>query len=105
MIRVSVLYPSDSGKKFDLDYYVNKHMALVRQRLGDLGLVRLEVDRGLSGGGPGEAAPFVCIGHVYFDSLEHFRTAMSRHGQELLADVPNYTDIPPRIQVSEIIAC
>ena len=26
MIRVSVMYPSGEGKKFDYDYYVNKHM-------------------------------------------------------------------------------
>jgi hypothetical protein len=26
------------------------------------------------------------------------------HGKELLADIPNYTDIPPTIQISEIVA-
>ena len=33
MIRVSVLYAHEAGKKFDHDYYVNKHMKLVRERL------------------------------------------------------------------------
>jgi len=28
MIRVSVLYPASEGKKFDVDYYKNKHMKL-----------------------------------------------------------------------------
>ena len=53
MIRVSVLYATGDGKTFDHDYYVNKHMVLVRERLGDLGLRRLEVDRGIAGGAPG----------------------------------------------------
>ena len=35
MIRVSVLYPAGEGKKF-ATYYLQKHMPLVRERLGKL---------------------------------------------------------------------
>jgi len=104
MIRVTVLYANESGKKFDHDYYVNKHMKLVRDRLTAFGLVRTEVDRGKAGGLPGSLAPFVAIGHVYFNKLEDFQKAMDKHGGEILADVANYTNIPPQIQISEIIA-
>ena len=34
MIRVSVLSPMGEGKKFDATYYLQKHMPLVRERLG-----------------------------------------------------------------------
>lgn len=57
MFRVSVMYAGKNGGKFDLDYYAKKHMALVRERLGSLGLVRTEVDKGLAGGASGQAAP------------------------------------------------
>ena len=53
MIRVTVLYPNESGKRFDVDYYTHKHMTLVRDRLTGFGLVRTEVDKGLAGGAPG----------------------------------------------------
>src|SRR2546422_5731402 len=56
MIRISVLYPSSEGKKFDVNYYVNRHMKLVRERLGSFGLVRTEVDKGVAGGAPGAPA-------------------------------------------------
>ena len=46
MIRVSVMYPSGEGKTFNCDDYVHKHMALVTQRIGGAGLLRLEVDKG-----------------------------------------------------------
>lgn len=105
MIRVSVLYPNEAGKKFDLDYYVKKHMRLVHDRLDGLGLQRVEVDRGVAGGAPGAPAPFASIGHVYFNSLAEFQTAMGKHGKELFADVPNFTDIQPQVQISEVIAC
>ncbi len=104
MIRISVMYPSGEGKKFDHTYYARKHMALVQERLGKLGLLRLEVDKGLSGGAPGAPAPFACMGHLYFNTVDEFQRAMKAHGKELMADVPNFTDITPQIQISEIVA-
>ncbi len=104
MIRVSVMYPSGEGKKFDHAYYAKTHMALVHARLDRLGLRRTEVDRGLGGGAPGAPAPYAAVGHVYFDSVAAFQTAMKAHGKELFDDVPNFTDITPQVQISEIIA-
>ncbi|HTO10618.1 MAG TPA: EthD family reductase [Candidatus Binatia bacterium] len=103
MVRITVLYPNESGKKFDHDYYVNKHMKLVRDRLGAFGLVRTEVDRGQAGGAPGSPAPYIALGHVYFNRAEDFAKGMGQHGQEIMADIANYTSIQPQIQISEII--
>jgi uncharacterized protein (TIGR02118 family) len=104
MIRVSVLYPNEAGKKFDHEYYARKHMALVRERLSSFGLVRVEVDRGIAGGAPSAPAPFVSIGHVYFNSLADFQKGMAAHGAEFMNDIPNYTNIQPQFQISEIVA-
>jgi len=103
MVRISVFYATSEGKKFDHDYYVNRHMKLVRDRLTSFGLVRTEVDKGMAGGAPGAPAPYVAIGHVYFHSLDGFQKGMGQHGKEIMGDVPNYTNIPPQIQISEII--
>jgi uncharacterized protein (TIGR02118 family) len=103
MVRISVLYPNEAGKKFDTDYYKNRHMALVTERLRSFGLIRTEVDKGLAGGGPGAPAPYVAIGHVYFNSVQDFQKGMGTHGKEIMADIPNYTNINPIIQISEVI--
>ena len=103
MVRITVLYPNEPGKKFDYDYYQHKHMSLVRDRLSSFGLVRTEVDKGLAGGAPGAPAPYVCIGHVYFNHLDGFQKGMGQHGKEIMADIPNYTTIQPQIQISEIL--
>jgi uncharacterized protein (TIGR02118 family) len=103
MIRVTVLYPNESGKKFDVDYYINKHMKMVSERLKSFGLVRTEVDKGVAGGGPGAPAPYVCIGHVYVSSVADFQKGMGAHGKEIMGDIPNYTNIQPTIQISEIV--
>ena len=103
MVRITVLYPNETGKKFDVDYYRNRHMKLVGDRLKSFGLVRTEVDKGLAGGAPGAPAPYVCIGHVYFNSVGDFQKGMGAHGKEIMADIPNYTNIQPQIQISEIL--
>jgi uncharacterized protein (TIGR02118 family) len=103
MIRVTVLYASGDGKKFDHDYYVKKHMTLVQERLKSFGIVRTEVDKGVAGGAPGAPAPYVAIGHVYFNTVADFQKGMGQHGKEIMADIANYTNIQPQIQISEII--
>lgn len=35
MIRVSVMYPKQDGGEFNYDYYLQTHMPLVKERLGD----------------------------------------------------------------------
>jgi len=98
MIRVSVLYPREPGKKFDLDYYVNKHMALVHQKMDSAGLVKAEVDKAAD-----ENIPFIAAGHLYFKSMEDFQNGFFPHAADFGADMPNYTDIAPQLQISEIL--
>ena len=101
MIKVSVLYPSDKGSKFDIDYYCTKHMPMVQQKLG-AACKKIAVERGLEGGAPGSKPGFAAMGHLYCDSIEAFRAAFGPHAKEIMADIPNYTDIAPTIQISEI---
>ena len=99
MIRVSVLYPSKDGGEFNIDYYRNQHLDLVRERLGDA-LKGSEVYKGLAGA-EGAAPPFVSIGHLFFDSVEAFEEAFGAHGEAIMADIPNYTNIEPQILIDE----
>ena len=103
MLRVSVLYPNEPGKKFDWEYYLNRHVATVDKLLTPLGMLRSEVDKGLGSGQPDAPPPYIAMGHMYFDSLDDFQKALAAHGEELTTDVPNYTDIQAQIQVSEVI--
>jgi hypothetical protein len=34
--------------------------------------------------------------------VEEFQKAMGAHGPEIIGDVPNYTDIEPQIQISQM---
>ena len=102
MIRVSVLYPDGDGKTFDHDYYANSHIPMVTEKLKSFGLAGGAVDKGLGGAAPGAPAPYVSIGHLLFETIEGFQQAFGAHGEEIMADIPNYTNIEPIIQISEI---
>jgi uncharacterized protein (TIGR02118 family) len=102
MIRVLVLYPQAKGTRFDHDYYEQKHMPFVREKLEPLGMIRAEVDRGVAGG-PGQPAPFFAAAHLIFETPEKFQQAFASAGAELMADIPNYTDVEPQIQISEMV--
>ena len=103
MIKVSVFYPNEEGKKFDMDYYSGKHMPLVQSRLDSMGLLRIEVERGVSSADPNAPAPFVAIGVMYFNTVEEVHEGFKTHGREIMGDIPNYTDIAPQFQISEIV--
>ena len=101
MIRLAVLYPNETGKKFDMDYYLNKHIPMVNDTLGNLGLVRTEVDKGIAGLEPGSPPPYVAICYMYFENMESMQNSMANSG-DLMSDLPNFSDIQPRVQISEI---
>jgi len=102
MIKATVLYPAGEGK-FDMEYYLNTHIPFTEKLLKPYGLVRVEVDKGIAGGGPGEAAPYVAMAHLIFNSIEDFQKGVQSHDADLAADVKNFTDIKPFFQVSEIL--
>lgn len=101
MIKVSVFYPNNEGAKFDMDYYCNQHIPMVRQKLGPA-CKNAAVEQGLTGPTPGSRPAFIAMGHLYFDSVEAFQTAFGPHAQAIMADIPNYTEIQPTIQISDV---
>jgi uncharacterized protein (TIGR02118 family) len=104
MIKVTLFYPNEPGKKFDMDYYCNKHMPLTHQRLDPMGLMRSEVEKGVSDTDPNAPPRFLAVGSFYFDSVEQVHEAYRTHGRELLGDIKNYTDIQPQFLISEVVA-
>ena len=101
MIKVSALYPHQPDARFDMAYYCDQHMPLVRRLLGPA-IKNLAVEQGLSGRTPGSAPLYVALGHIYFESIPAFVEAWTPHAAEILADIPNYTNLQASLQISEV---
>jgi len=102
MIKVSVIYPGKPGVRFDHDYYREKHMPLIKRRMG-AGLAYYAVDKGLEGAAPGTPAPYVAMCHLLCESLEGYQAAYNPHAQEILRDIGNFTDQAPVVQISQVV--
>ena len=86
MIKVSVMYPNTPGARFDHEYYRDKHMPLVKSRMGD-SCKYYTVDKGLAGGAPGAPATYVGMCHLFCDSVEAFQAGFGPHAKEIMADI------------------
>lgn len=102
MVKVSVVYPNGTDTKFDIDYYCNTHIPLVGGLLGDA-LKGATVEKGIAGGAPGSPAPYAAMGNMYFDSAEDFGNAFGPNAEKIMGDLPNFTNIEPVIQISEVL--
>jgi len=103
MYKVSVMYPNQEGARFDFQYYQTTHMDLVKKHLKPFGLIKTDAERGISGGGD-QAAPYICIGNLYFESRDGYDMGIAEAGPILREDIPNFTDITPVRQISEILS-
>lgn len=101
MIKVSVFYPNTENCKFDLDYYCNTHMPMVRDLLGS-SCMGIGVDHGLAGGTPGARPAYAAIGHLSFETVAAFQAAFGPHAKAISADLRNYTNVEPVIQISNV---
>ncbi len=95
MIKVSVSYPKGEGTTFDHKYYAATHIPLCNSTFNP---AKTEVEKGIDG-------PSVAGVAFYFDSMEAMQGAFgSPQMADVMADVPNYTNIAPVMQVSEVVS-
>jgi uncharacterized protein (TIGR02118 family) len=103
MVRVIGFYKWKRGARFDHQYYRTKHMAMARDLLQPLGLLKLESDEFLV---IGEAQEGVIIAatYAYFETPGAARAALAAAGPALLKSVPEYTDLLPELVMSQVTA-
>ncbi len=101
MVKVTILYPNGDGKTFDMDYYSKKHMPMLQTLFGDT-LKHIAIDKGIAGRTPDEAVPYLAIGYLYFDTLSDYEKSFGPNAEKIISDIPNYTNIQPIVQISEV---
>ena len=102
MIKVSVMYPNTPGARFNHEYYRDTHMPLVKARMGE-SCKSYTVDKGLAGSTPGAPATYVGMCHIFCDTVASFQAGFGPHATEIMADISNYTDLTPVLQISEVV--
>ncbi|MEM6522487.1 MAG: EthD family reductase [Bacteroidota bacterium] len=101
-IKVTIMYPYDVNKTFDMDYYEDKHMPMLADLFGGA-MKKYEIDQGLRGRTSDDDVPFLAIGYLHFDSVVDYEKAFARNAEKILADIPNYTNVQPIVQISRVV--
>lgn len=101
MIRVSISYPTKAGSRFDADYYLKVHMPMAAKLLSPA-IHSATAEIGIAGEEPGSPAPYAAIAGFICDSVDAFTQAFAPVADTLQGDIPNYTDIEPVIQFSNL---
>ena len=98
---LTVTYPKGENTNFDHDYYVNTHIPLCQRLFGEHGLCG-SVLRTEEGKGPGSGDLNHASIDLVFETAEGMQAALAAGGQEVGADIVNYTNTTPRMSFGTI---
>ena len=101
MIKVSVMYPNGPDARFDVAYYRDRHMPMVKKLMGEH-CKYYAVDVAMPSV-PESNTPYIVMGHLFCDSVDAFQAGFGPHTKEIMGDIPNYTNQTPIIQMSEVL--
>ncbi|MEO1064289.1 MAG: EthD family reductase [Actinomycetota bacterium] len=94
MLSVLIMYPKTDDSTFDIDYYVETHMPMLADALGDA----------CQGWGAStvSSGTWQAYGWAIVDSQAAFDAAMAEHGAAIMGDVPNYTNVQPQLVIGDV---
>jgi len=101
MIKITVTYPNRPGGRFDANYYLTVHMPMAARLLSPA-LKAITAEIGIGGETPGQPPPYAAIAGFTCESVDAFMRAFLPVADQLQTDIPNYTDLDPVLQISNL---
>lgn len=92
---VYVGYPAAAGARFDMKYYLSKHMPLVQSKWTSYGLENWSVTEFKDSN-----APYCVQAVLHFKDQAAFGKASS-DSEEVFGDIPQFTDLKPTLYHGE----
>jgi len=99
---ITVLYPAKDNVAFDFDFYVRRHVPLIKDILGN-SLHRVEVRRGATANDGSSAPTYTCVISIWIADWPAYEKAIAARASELIAEVPLFTKVMPVMQIDEVI--
>jgi uncharacterized protein (TIGR02118 family) len=95
---VTILYPRKEGWKFDLDYYLSKHMPLSAKHWKPQGLKSYRVTKFA------DDHPYTYGCAMNWENIDAFNKASHQEsGKEVLGDIPNFSSEQPVLMAGEVV--
>ncbi|OLN86556.1 hypothetical protein CCHL11_08522 [Colletotrichum chlorophyti] len=102
-ITITVVFPNEADAKYDIDYYVNKHMPLIQERWGQYGVKSWSVTK-FQNGADGSAPLYAFGSTVSWDNLDQIKSAFAGpEAAEIMGDVSNFSNKQPIFLTGEVL--
>ena len=100
MVSVMAMYPANAS--FDLTYYLEKHMPLVRTKLEPHGLKKTEVHL-IAGTAAGDPAPYHVVTLLYFEDEATLKNALATPDAEaVVADIKSFYGGDAQLLITQV---
>jgi uncharacterized protein (TIGR02118 family) len=76
---------------------------MLREKWTGMGMSDVRLIRGTGGLG-GEPLVYHMVALLRFGSQQELERALQAHGREIMADIKNYTNVNPTVQLNEEVA-
>jgi uncharacterized protein (TIGR02118 family) len=63
----------------------------------------VDLEQGIAGIAPDSPSPYFMIGSLNFNSLEDLQNSLATHGEELVGDITNFTDVQAEMVISQVV--
>jgi uncharacterized protein (TIGR02118 family) len=95
MNSVLILYPKTDDSTFDMDYYVNTHMPLYANAIGDVcqawGVSAAHGDK------------YHAVSWMMVESMDALGARMKEHGGPVMADIKNFTNVRAEMITGDVV--
>lgn len=103
MIVVTIMYAFEPDATFDMDYYVNSHLPLVRKLFEPMGMRAMRLSTSPTEGAPGQPT-YRAITQLDFDDVASVLAALGEHAAAMQGDLENFSSLRPVTQFGESVA-
>lgn len=101
--HATVLYPNEDDIKFDMSYYLSKHMPLVAKSFGKHGLTKWEVIE-YKPAADGTKPTYLVGATLVWDAPEQLGAALaSEDATPVFGDIPNFTNKQPVFIAGQLV--
>ncbi|KAJ5191847.1 uncharacterized protein N7498_010832 [Penicillium cinerascens] len=94
-VLVQVIYPTSAAPNFNMEYYLNNHIPLVKKRWGPQGLQSCTVIAGAKDTGYHVQAMMIWKNLASFENV--------KGAEEVREDIKNFTDVAPYRWVGSVV--
>lgn len=102
MYRVVIMYPKTETSNYNMEYYLNHHLPLIRGLFKKI--INIEVDQGIRNAFPDQPMPYYTISYFYFETIEDFQEGIMAGANDIMEDLAKFSNVQPIIQINEIVS-